>query len=271
MEDKTNKNEVKSKHRKTSKIIFVLCITLAVLMVLALITSVALLFFPVSEIEVVGDSRYDYSRIIEVSGIKKGARLYYINEQKAENTILSELPYLKSVKINSYFPNRVKIEIEEYEDIYLIPHTNGYCYVNGNFEILEIIEQAADYEQFSGVFIKLEKSAEGEIGAIYQSEDTKRASDLIEHIKEYGFYQNLNIVDVSHKYNNSFVVGKKYKFVIGAMTDISEKIDAAFKVCLRDSFENEENAVINVTNKKKVALQYVNDEKIRLEFDFCQK
>lgn len=272
MEENLNKNEeVKSGHKKASKVIFAFVVILAVAVVLSLITSIILLFFPVAEIEVVGDSRYNYSEIIEASGIKKGARLYYLNEKKAENTILSSLPYLKSVKINSYFPNRVKIEIEEFEDIYLLPHTNGFCYVNGDFEILEIVEQAPEYEKFSGIFIKVEKSAAGNIGDIYENEDTQRASDLIEFIKEYGFYKDLNIVDVENKYDNAFVVGKKYKFIIGAMTDISEKMDAAFKVCLSDSFNKGNNAIIDASDKKKMILRYVDDENIRLEFDFCQK
>ena len=93
---------------------------------------------------------------------------------------------------------------------------------------------------------------------------------MIEFIKQYGFYQDLNIVDVEDKYNNSFVVSKKYKFVLGAMTDISEMMDYAFKVCLDDSFDREKNAIIDVTDGQKVILRYVNDENIRKEFDFCQ-
>ncbi len=272
MEEKLNqKEELMKNHSLASKLIFALALILAAAIVLGLITSIILLFFPVREIEVVGDSRYNYAQIIEASGIKKGARLYFVNEGKAEKRLLSAFSYLASVKVHTYFPNRVKIEIEEFEDIYLIPHANGFCYVNGDFEILEIIEQAPQYEKFSGIFIKLPASAEGSVGDLCQNEDTQRASELIESIKEYGFYSQLNIVDVENEYDNAFVVAKKYKFVLGAMTDISEKIDVAFKVCLDDSFVKENNAVIDATDKKKVVLRYIDDENIRKEFDFCQK
>lgn len=271
MEEKTNQNtEVKNGHRKESKIIFILSLVLVVTLILALVTSIVLLFFSVKEIEVVGDSRYDYADIIEASKIRVGNRLYYLNETKAENAILAAFPYIKNVKVSSYFPNRVKIEIEEFEDVYLVPHSDGFCYVNSEFEILEIVDKAPTYERFSGIFIKLEKCAEGGIGSIYQSESTQRATDMIKFIKEYGFYGYLNIIDVEDKYNNSFVVAKKYKFILGAMTDLSEKIDYAFKVCLDDSFDKENNAIIDVTVGQKVILRYVNDENIRQEFDFCQ-
>ena len=272
MEDKINTNEKMLKeHKRASKVIFALGIILAVVLVFSLITSIVLLLFPVTEIEVVGDSRYDYSKVIEASGIEDGDRLYYLNKDKAEKAILSALPYLKSVEINSYFPNRVKIEIVEYEDIYLVAHTSGFCYVNSEFEILEIVESAPTYERFSGIFIKLEAPLDGEIGSIADREDTKRANEMISYIKEYGFYKYLNIVDVKNKYDNSFVVGKKYKFVLGAMTDIEEKIEVSYKVCFRDDFDQEKNGIIDATDKKKVLLRYVNDEKIRSEFDFCQK
>ena len=272
MEEKLNQNgEVIKNHSLASKLIFALALILAAAIVLGLITSIILLFFPVSEIEVVGDSRYNYAEIIEASGIKKGARLYFVNESKAENRLLSAFSYLASVKIHTFFPNRVKIEIEEFEDIYLISHTNGFCYVNDDFEILEIIEQAPQYERFSGIFIKLPNLAQGSVGDLCQNDDTQRANELIEIIKEYGFYSQLNIVDIENKYDNSFVVGKKYKFLLGAMTDISEKIDVAFKVCLSDSFIKENNAIIDASDKKKVILRYVDDQNIQEEFDFCQK
>lgn len=272
MEEKIEKSqEVNKKHKRASKLIFALAVILAVAIIFSIATALVLLFFPVGEIEVVGDSRYNYSEIIEASGIKNGARLYYLNEERAEEKILSAFPYLESVEIKSHFPNRVKIEIKEFEDIYLVPHISGFCYVNGDFEILEIVKTAPDYDRFSGIFIKLEKCVEGDIGSLCDGEDIKRAKDLIELVKENGFYQQLNIVDVENKYDNSFVVGKKYKFIIGAMTDISEKMDAVFKVCSTDGFKAENNAIINATNKKEIALRYVNDEKIRQEFDFCQK
>ena len=272
MEEKTNRRkEERTEHKRASKLIFISCIVVAFLVVIGLLSSLALLLFPVKQIEVWGDSRYSYTEIIEVSGIKRGARLYYVNTNKAEQRVLSALPYLKNVEIESYFPNKVKITIKEFEDIYLIRHERGFCYVNSDFEILEIVPDAPSYEEFSGICIKLEKKASGEIGEKYEYEDAQRATVLIDYIKKYGFYSYLNIVDVDEKYNNSFVVGKRYKFVIGAMADVEEKINASFKVVLSDEFKREENCIIDSTDRKKVISRYVNDEIIRQEFDFCEK
>lgn len=271
MEDKINKiKEVFLGHRKESKIIFACAAILAFVLVISITVSIILLLFPVVEIEVSGDSRYSYTEIIEASGVKKGARLYYVNENKAENKTLEKLPYLESVEVNSYFPNRVKIEIKEFEDIYLVSHEDGYCYVNGKFEILEVVEETSSFEELSDVFVKLEQNLSGEIGDTYEGEDSKRANELVGYLKEYGFYQHLNIVDVSKKYDISFVIEKKFQFVIGSMSDVGEKIDVSFKVCFTDDFKREENCIIDSSDKKRVILRYVTDEIIREKFDFCE-
>lgn len=271
MDEKIKNIQNTASHRKSSKIIFMLGVIGVFVLALSIVISIVLLLFPVNDFEVTGDSRYDYAQIIEASGIKKGARLYYVNEEKAERKILSQMPYLESVKVTSYFPNRVKIEIKEFEDIYLVKHELGFCYVNGDFEILEIVEGAPSYEKFTGIFVKLEGVLTGEIGAKYSGDDVQRVKALVLLLKEYGFYEYLDIIDVDDKYNNSFVVDKKIKFILGAMTDIEEKIEVSFKVCFSDNFKREENYIIDSTDKKRVVLRYITDEKIREEFDFCEK
>ena len=271
MEENTNKREVEAgAHRRESKIIFLIGCVIALVLAISLIVSLILLFFPVVEIEVVGESRYSYAEIIEATGVKVCGRLYYLNESKAERKALEKLTYLEDVEVNSYFPNRVKIEIKEFDDVYLVEHERGYCYVNGGFEILEIIESAASYEKFMGKFVRLEQKLTGEVGSTYEGEDAARAAELAEYLKVYGFYQYLNVLDVSQKYNISFVVEKRYKFVIGSMTDVEEKIDVSFKVCFTDNFKREENCIIDSSDKKRVVLRYVTDEMISEEFDFCE-
>ena len=97
MEEIKKRKEEKIEHKQASKVIFISCVVLTFLLALGFLTSLALLLFPVKRIEVVGDSRYAYSEIIEVSGIKNGMRLYYVNGNKAENRILSSMPYLQNV------------------------------------------------------------------------------------------------------------------------------------------------------------------------------
>lgn len=270
MEEKI-RSEKLGEHRRGSKVIFICLVIAAFLLVLSIITSIVLLAFPVKEIEVEGDSIYAYSDIIDASKIKIGARLYYVNGKKAESRILSNMPYLESVEVKSYFPNKVKISIKQFDTIYLLRHERGFCYVNDKYEILEIVDQAPKYDDFSGICIKLENAISGEIGDIYSGEDSQRADHLIKYIKKYGFYQYLNIVDVEEKYNNSFLVGKQYQFIIGAMADVEEKIDASFKVVNSNGFKRNQNCIIDTTDKKKVILRYVDEEKMQEEFDFCEK
>ena len=261
---------VGSDHKTSSKLILIAGAAVALVLIFAILASLVLLIFPVKEIEVTGDSRYSYEEIIAASGVKHGARLYFVNENKAEKRLLEGMPYLENAEVNSYFPNRVKIEINEYRDVYLVQHERGYCYVNAKFEILEIIDKPCAYESFSDIFIKLEAPLSGEVGDVCFKEDAQRALELIEYIKEYGFYTYLNIVDVKGKYNVSFIVEKKIKFVLGSMSDLEEKIDASFKVCFTNEFKRDENCVIDSSDKKRVVLRYVDGDTVKKEFDFCE-
>lgn len=272
MEEKTNEgSKMPRGHRRSSKIILAAGALGALTVAVSIVVAIILLFFPVVEIEVEGDSRYSYSEVIEASGIKSGARLYYLNESKAEKRILEKLPYLERASVNSYFPNRVKIVIDQFDDIYTTYHEDGFCHINGDFEVLDIVSDIEDsYKNFSGIFIKLEKPISNDVGTVYEGEDKDRAIELINYLKEYGFYQSLNLVDVKHKYEVSFIAEKKYRFILGSMTDIEEKIDVSFKVCFTNDFKREENCIINSSDIKKVILRYVDDEMILAEFDFCE-
>lgn len=258
-------------HSNVGKL-FAILIALLTLASAVLISCAVLLFlFPIQKIEILGNSRYSYSDIIEISDIEIGDRLYYLDSEGAEDRILQAFPHLESVSVHSYFPNRVKIEIEEYKDIYITYHTNGFCYLNNNFEVLEIIEGEFDFACFSGVFIEFENCISEDVGEAYFGDDALRAKELIEYLKNYGFYRYVNIIDVKEKYNNSFIVDKKHIFIMGSMTDIENKIEASFKVCFSDSLKHDKNYQIDATNKNKLVLAYKTEEYIRSKFNFCKK
>ncbi len=253
------------------KTLAILCIILAILLVLGIVVSLVLLLFPVTEIEILGDSRYTYNEIIEASGIKEGSRLYFINENRAEKLLLERYPYLENVEINSYFPNRVVIEITQFKEIYLLAHENGFCYVNADFEILEIAQTAPEVAVLNCIYIKLENPVSGQVGDILSGDDIGRADELIGHLKNHGFYSYLSLVDVEDRFNLSFVISKKHKLIIGAMTDIEDKIFACYQVCFSEHFKKDQSSIINATDKRNVFLRHVSEESILEEFDFGKK
>lgn len=253
------------------KTLAILCIILATALVLGIAVSLVLLAFPVAEIEVVGDSRYTYAELIEESGIKEGARLYFINENRAEKRLLERFPYLERVEIKSYFPNRVVIEISQFREIYLLLHESGFCYVNSEFEILEIVDTAPSADALNCICIKPEKAVSGQVGDTASGEDLDRAKELIGHLKTYGFYSYLSLVDVEDRFNLSFIISKKHKLIIGAMTDIKDKISACYQVCFSGSFKKDQSSIINATDKRNVFLRHVSEESILDELDFSKK
>ncbi len=258
-------------HGSSKKLITVLMALPAIASAVFVSCAVLLFLFPIQKIEISGNSRYPYSDIVEVSDIEIGDRLYYLDTRSTEDRISQAFPYLENVRVHSYFPNRVKIEIAEYEDIYIARHTKGFCCLNGNFEVLEIMEGDIGLAYLSGTFIEFENCISEDVGEAYFGEDALRAMELIEYLKDYGFYPYVSLIDVKEKYNNSFIVDKKHIFIMGAMTDIGDKIDASFKVFFSESLKQDKNYQVDASNKNKLVLAYKSEEYIMSKFDFCKK
>ena len=85
--------------------------------VLALLFGMAI-FFKVDEskIMVSGVNKYTEMQIREASGIRDGENLLLLSDAKVSASIISQLPYVKSVRVGIKLPDTVQIEIVELED-----------------------------------------------------------------------------------------------------------------------------------------------------------
>ena len=249
---------------KLLKAIRILLPLLAILLVAFITALIILAFFTVEEIEVIGDSVYSYSEIISAAEIHESESLYYLDTNSVEKAIIEELPYINKVSVQSYFPNRVVISVEGYDEIYITEHEEGYCYISKDFKILEI----TDTKRADAIFIKFPLKLSGRVGETELTENSGIAKGMLEYLKSYGFYQGLNSLDVRDRHAISFVFSGKYRIVIGAMTDVGEKMDASYRVCFSDSFQRDACCIINATDKKTIFLRYVDEEVIEKELDF---
>lgn len=259
-----NESKTLQSENRLLKAIRILFPLLALLLVAFVTALIALAFFTVEEIEVIGDSIYSYSEIISAAEIHESESLYYLDTNSVEKAIIEELPFINKVSVQSYFPNRVVISVEGCDEIYITEHERGYCYISKDFRILEI----TDINRADAIFIKLPVKLTGSVGETELAENSGLAIKMLEYLKNYGFYHGLCSVDVRDRHGVSFVFDGKYRIVIGAMTDVGEKMDASYRVCFSDSFKRDACCIINVTDKKAVFLRYVDEEVIKKELDF---
>jgi len=85
------------------------------LLLLAAVTTIVAVsvFFRISTIKVVGNSKYTAEEVIAASGLEIGGNLFSIKDTSVAISLRKELPYVDKVKLVRNLPDSVTIEIEE--------------------------------------------------------------------------------------------------------------------------------------------------------------
>ena len=260
------KNEAKairetlSEHPLATRIIFaILAFALAVLVIWGCVSAV-LAFFSVEEIEVRGESRYSAEDIISQSGIRQGDRLYYLGADKKESELLDAYPYLEYVRIISYFPNKVIIEVSEYKTVFTVGHKVGTCVLNESLEVLEIL--SPEESALRGVQLEISAPIEAGLGETASFEEAELALAFANALKDFEYYGQINKISVKDKHGIYFVFDGKYKIVVGNMQKLDEKLDLALKIFSASDFNRDSFAVIDARDTGKLVLRYVDGEEI---------
>ena len=152
VDEKENKNKFKEKIKsiKQPKVklpninylkLFLIILLLAVISVLSvyLISS----WSAVKEIEVNGNVNLEKEEILERSGIKEGNKMYLLQTNKAEENI-KVLPIVEKINVEREWPNKVVIDVEEYEIVGFVESHRNYYPVLENKRVLRGFHMAPE-------------------------------------------------------------------------------------------------------------------------------
>ena len=111
--------------------------------VAAVIFGVAI-FFKVNTVEVQGNAIYSAEEIRSASGIQKGDNLFTLNKEAAAGSIKASLPYVETVSIIRFLPDKVVIEVKESDATFAVTtDTNTTWLINSVGKALEQISDSA--------------------------------------------------------------------------------------------------------------------------------
>ena len=109
--------------------------------VAAVVFGVAI-FFKVNTVEVQGNSIYSAAEIASASGIQKGDNLFTLNKEAAAGSIKASLPYVETVSVIRFLPDRIVIEVKESDATFAVSSdTNTTWLINSVGKALEQIIQ----------------------------------------------------------------------------------------------------------------------------------
>lgn len=111
--------------------------------VAAVIFGVAI-FFKVNTVEVRGNAIYSAEEIRSASGIQKGDNLFTLNKEAAAGSIKASLPYVETVSIIRFLPDKIVIEVKESDATFAVTtDTNTTWLINSVGKALEQISDSA--------------------------------------------------------------------------------------------------------------------------------
>ena len=128
---------VRRKKRKRNAILYIMIVLL--LVGIALISSVTI-FFNIINIEVIGDSRYSKDKIESASGILEGQNMFRLDKFEIEQSMVKQLPYLKTVSIKRKFPDTLEIHVED-TTRRGGKNGGGYVLIDTDSKMLELVAQ----------------------------------------------------------------------------------------------------------------------------------
>lgn len=127
------------RRRRRALLIFYILLFLSVLSAAAAVSLTVL--FKIDSIQVSGTSKYSQEQIISACGIEKGENLFLAKTKQAEQRILSQLPYIGSVKVRRQLPAKIHIEVTAATVCGAVEYSGKYAIMGDDFRILEVTDK----------------------------------------------------------------------------------------------------------------------------------
>ena len=196
---------------------------------LAVVIALASLFFSVRAFEVEGDTHYELGELIDLSGIRLGDRLYWLNKGRAEKKLLDSCPYLKDVKIKSKFPNKICFSVEERvagwyvqigDDLYALDYD------------LKVIHETEKEEGLTVrgmtrlVLPELNSAIVGEYPGFASGDEHLMTETLkiIDAVRTHSIKERLTYLDLSNRFEIKMTVDGAYDINFGDMEGYEDKL-----------------------------------------------
>lgn len=132
----SNSNTARKKQRKESTLQYKLTWAIVAVALVALLGT-AYFVLQVDAIEVKGNTRYTTDQIRHMSGLKNGGQIYLADLDTARQN-LEQDPYLDVLSILRVYPNRIRINIQERQEVAAISYQNLVVIIDKEGYVLSI-------------------------------------------------------------------------------------------------------------------------------------
>lgn len=208
-------------------------------------------FLKIQKITVSGGSIYDDWRLIEMSGITEGQNIYSIDKDKVEKTIVSNFPYIKSVKVVRHLPTDVELIVEEDVPRYYFELCGEYYVLSDSLRILELSENEnkilSKYEFVQKLVLSsVTRAVVGEQVGFENDTYYDYVYEVLTQFLNCSITDRINTINLSDKFNIYIIYDNRFKVQIGNMDNLNLKISVATAVI--ETISANYKGTINVEN-----------------------
>jgi len=213
-------------------------------------------FFRVSEIEVVGDTRYSRAEIIEASEIEFGSHLFFLREDVVRENILSSLPYAGHVEMARRFPSRIVITVREALPVAFLWTEGGYLILDRSARILERAETRPIQRL---VFVEGLRTPilprEGEILALGEEgrAQLQYLQGILNTFSGLGLVPWVSSLDMHDVYNPQFTYAERFTVYLGSNRNLQHRMDMFVGIVA--TMDDDEFGVIDLQPERPVFRQ----------------
>lgn len=244
--------------------------------VAAVVFGVAI-FFKVNTVEVQGNTIYSASEISAASGIQKGDNLFTLNKEAAAGSIKANLPYVESVSVIRFLPDKIVIEVKESDAAFAVTtNVNTTWLINSVGKALEQVADSTLTDAAQGTEAPetgADESATGEeaeqtqdgagqsiprilgvvvnsptAGAVVTAENSEQLSAalaVIAQLEGTGILEHIETIDVEKEYDIVLEYDGRYEIRLGGTEELSYKID--YLTVILDNLSDFQAGIIDLT------------------------
>ncbi len=247
---KTKKHRGKKKRKSFLKfILFIL--TFGIIYLFVFNTN----FFHIEKIQIVGNEKMSYGEILNASTYTKGENIFKISKKQGEEN-LNKLPYIKEAKVKRKLPKSLIIQVEEREEVAIVPYIGAFIYIDEEGNVLSIKEKKVQGELPQIFGIELVDVIPGE--NLFDDEDRQAYREFIKLSKQRDLLKLMKCINFSDNNNIDIELIDGIKVAFGPLDNVKYKLSFLYQI-LKDLDKKEITAKQILLNKGENPIVVIDD------------
>ncbi len=224
-------------------------ITLAAAAALSFFVVVFTVFLKVGKIEINGCSVYNTDELIAALPVAVDDSLYGFDGGKAEQSLLKQFPYLKTVSVSRRLPSTVVIDVTEEAPVFRIKAGSDNYLLSEDFKVLsrtDIIPEGTGLVELETGYVK--RCVTGETLSFAGTKLINTLDELWRTLCYYELDDKINYVNAANRFDIYLGYEGRLRIYIGDIDDCDTKI--RFFIGIMEHIYDDQFGLIDISNPR---------------------